>query len=623
MRIHSRKCIAKLLPRGYYVWMLRLGALQPRRPETARTPDRTMWTHAFQEATPYQLEQKPQRCPEPLHIPGLKELRTHLDYVHIKHCLLRPYFEVERYPLVEPRELLPSFEVDLYEYKELPGFSQVVFDRPLSPLQEIFQFDMLHPLANWHGEALDGDACQLEDPTLRANLDILRSRLPKVLHETLVRDFEGADVCSLENYAALTPYLTQLERAHVLARDTSGDFCLSGVYGSLPSDLDTELKRFGIKIGKFSPGDNARYERNRLFVYQFLMELYGFGIVSERRTSAALFARRLRKLGERFLVRVLGQSDRTITTLAGYEPGGSPYPLVDKTALVQVDDAKGETCQKLKEQGFFVDVKNRVVILRVVYQQHKFNPKNVREDRALSVLRQEIIHPLTGRVSTDFNIMGDASSMALSLNDIVRGEHRGRITYKRNEVIQDTRAHEDRLKFLYSWLIKHQRRIIGYSDEFYSKIVQVLESYLMAPENYEIFNEMNDLYQDVWSRYSYIQQARKIKSLEDLRQRRHKGEQVNYKEMLELMTDILGDLKFEIVNYFDSLVENALAIGDDVLADGYLRRTYVDTKESELTDYGREIRRLYGRLVSLLDEFRSIRRTRLDGAPPDPMLFFY
>jgi hypothetical protein len=401
----------------------------------------------------------------------------------------------------------------------------------------------------------------------------------------------------------------------------AGNFCLSGIYGSLPSDLDTELKRFGIKIGKFTPGDNARYERNRLFVYQFLMELYGFGIVSERRTSAALFARRLRKLGERFLVRVLGQSDRTITTLASYDDG-SPYPLVDKTALVRVDDAKGDTLRKLEEQGFFVDAKNRVVILRVVYQQHRFNPKNVREDRALSVLRQEIIHPLTGRVSTDFNIMGDASSMVLSLNDIVRGEHRGRITYKRNEVIKDTRAHEHRLKYLYSWLIKHQRRIIDYSDEFYSKVVQVLESYLMAPENYELFNEMNTLYQEVWSRYSYIQQARKIKALEDLRRRRHKGEQVSYKEMLELMTAILGELKFEIVNYFDRLVESALVIGDDVLADAYLRRTYVDAKESDLTDYGREVRRLHGRLVALLDEFRSIRKTRLEGAPPDPMLFF-
>ena len=111
------------------------------------------------------------------------------------------------------------------------------------------------------------------------------------------------------------PYLLAMDRAHVFATDVYGHYHLAGLFASFPSDMDGEIKRFGLRTGKFKIGDNEMYERNRTFVCQFLMELYGFPISSERRTSAALFSRRLHKLGERFLVRVLGQSDRTITTI--------------------------------------------------------------------------------------------------------------------------------------------------------------------------------------------------------------------------------------------------------------------------------------------------------------------
>ena len=92
----------------------------------------------------------------------------------------------------------------------------------------------------------------------------------------------------------------------MLAWDADKFFHLAGVFASFPSDIDSELKRFGIRIGKFVYGDSDMYERNRMFVYQYLMELYGFPIVSERRTSSALFARKLHKMGERFLLRVIG-----------------------------------------------------------------------------------------------------------------------------------------------------------------------------------------------------------------------------------------------------------------------------------------------------------------------------
>ncbi|MEF2231094.1 MAG: hypothetical protein V3571_09215 [Pseudodesulfovibrio sp.] len=547
---------------------------------------------------------------------SLDELKRFLDLTHIKYCLLKPYFEVEDYPLVGARELLPSFEVDLYEYKSLPGFSMVAFERPLNSFQEVFQYDALNSPADW--EQMSGDSsCAVEESAMASNVRTFQSRLPKRHHADFMKDFEGKDISSMARYAPMLPYLLELERAHILAHDTTGSFALQGIYASLPSNLDSELKQFGLKIGKFKPGNNLMYECHRLFVYQFMMELYGFPIVSERRTSSAMFAIRLLRQGERFIVRVLGQSDRTITTLMS-PPEDAPrrlkkYPRVEKMALVQVNDSQTDTIEFLKDHGFFVDQKKLVVILRVTYQQHEYSPKNVREDRALSVLRQEVIHPLTGRVIDNLNIIQNIQNMILRLNDIVRGEYRIPVNYKRSEIITDTTSHENRLKALYMWLFKHMHRIVDYSDEYYSQVVRVLDGYLLAPDNYEIFNENYELHQEIWSRYGQIQQARKIRILEDLRYRKYKGEPISYLRMLELMTEILGELKFEIVNYFDKLVVKVLIIGNDVTSDPYLRRKYVDVNKDTLSPYGLEIRKLYHRLVSLLEEFRSIRKSRLSG----------
>ena len=68
----------------------------------------------------------------------------------------------------------------------------------------------------------------------------------------------------------------------------------------------------------------------------------------------------------------------------------------------------------------------------------------------------------------DVNVVKDTSTMILRLNDIVRGEYVGRAVYKRNELVENTDTDEKRLKFLFAWLSKNQRRIIGYSEEFYN-----------------------------------------------------------------------------------------------------------------------------------------------------------
>ena len=60
-------------------------------------------------------------------ISNLIELKRFLDIIHIKTCLIKPYQQNKNYPLVEGRDLLPSFDNDMFEYKDLPSFALVAF----------------------------------------------------------------------------------------------------------------------------------------------------------------------------------------------------------------------------------------------------------------------------------------------------------------------------------------------------------------------------------------------------------------------------------------------------------------------------------------------------------------
>ncbi|MDR2800222.1 MAG: hypothetical protein LBB52_03030, partial [Desulfovibrio sp.] len=165
-------------------------------------------------------------------------------------------------------------------------------------------------------------------------------------------------------------------------------------------------------------------------------------------------------------------------------------------------------------------------------------------------------------------------------------------------------------KFLYYWLSKHQRRIIGYSDEFFAHIDKVLHSYLLSPKKAELFRDLAEYHQETLSRYKYILQARKVRMLEDLADRDVRGRRIGYAEMLATGVSLLHSLKFEIVDYFDALVATVIAIGESILNDRYLLRVYIERNESGLTRNALEIRRNYGKLVALIDEFKSIRKLR-------------
>lgn len=539
----------------------------------------------------------------PLAISSLSDLKAFLDAVHIRFCLVRPFQENKKYPVVEARELLPSFDNDMFEYKDLPGFSLVAFARRLNYFSEIFQYDKLHSVVT----DADGAFCPLENQVFGQNLETLASRVPRALQERIREDFRSADTSLLDTYPALMPYLLEMDRAHVLSRDASSQFHLSGVFASFPSDIDSELKRFGLKIGKFAPGDNDLYERNRAFVYQYLMELYGFPVVSERRTSSALFARKLHKMGESFLLRVLGQTDRTITTYVS-DGTNRTYPLLEKIALIAVDPDQKEAIERIDSGGYFLDRDRRVVIIRIRYKQHSYNAANIRQERALSVMFQEIIHPLTGEILPDMNIIKDTSNMFLRLNDIVQGEFTGKILYKRQEVIENTDTHEKRLKFLYTWLTKHQRRMISYSDEFFANVVKVLSNYLYSSRHDEIFDNYRELYKEVDSRFSYIQQARRVRFLEDICNRNFRGQKITYLAMLKEAASLLTELSHDIVNFFPDIVESIIQNIDKILHNKYLEKTYLAPTNKTLTNSAIEIRRLYGRIVSLHDTFKALKK---------------
>jgi hypothetical protein len=480
-------------------------------------------------------------------------LKDFLEYVHIQQGLLAPYDS--SYPLVEPRELLPSFEKNFAEYHHLPSFSLVAFNRPLSYQEEIFQFDLLHTLEEGGKKAI------------RENLDRIIPHLDRDLRPGFKQLFAAKDLTDLAHYQELGEFLFRMDRAQVIAKDDRGDFRLMGVYASFPSDLDTELKTFGSSLGKFKRLDSPTYERERYFVYQFLMELYGFPIAAERRTSAALFARKLSRLKEQYLVKVLGQSDRTITTLSGFDQ--KKYPLVEKTALISLPKALAEALPHLGNQGFYLDPRRRVAIIKVTYQQHKYNRFNVLEDRALAVVRQEIIHPFHGGRDTSLNILKDTKRFLKELTDIVRGEHSGTISYRRSELLASTKTHEERLKFLSAWLTKNQRRLGTYSQESFEAAKKMLNSYLLNREHREVFAKHAELHREVVQHLAYVSQAHQLQPLEKLSQR--DGPPIGPTRRLEEALAFLEAKKIELPYFYPDLFDKCVNLWDQILAYPYFK----------------------------------------------------
>ena len=483
-------------------------------------------------------------------------LKDFLEYVHIRLGLLAPYDEA--YPLIEPRELLPSFEKNFSEYNHLPSFSMVAFNRSLSYQEEIFQFDLLHPPEEGKRRSS------------RENLDRILPHLDRDLRSVIKQQLGARDITDLAHYEELLRFLVHMDRAHVVARDEAGDFRLLGVYGSFPSDLDTELKILGRRLGKFKKLDSGSYEREREFVYQFLMELYGFPIASERRTSGALFARRLSRLKEQYLIKVLGSSDRTITSLCGFDQ--KRYPLVEKIALVPLSASLAEANPHLKEGGFYLDPRRRVVILKVTYQQHKYNRYNVLEDRAMSIVRQEIIHPYHGGRETNLNILKDTKRTLKELTDIVRGEYTGSITYQRSDLLTSTKTHEERLKFLSAWLAKNQRRLGTYGQETFEATKKLLTSYLSQRDLREVFARHRELHREVVQRLAYLDQVQQLQPLEKLAQPGKRQPGLGPSRRLALAVAFLEENQYRLAYFYPDLFQKCCHLFDQILHYPYFKK---------------------------------------------------
>ena len=492
-------------------------------------------------------------------------LKDFLEYVHMEKGLLAAYSG--SYPLVEARELLPSFERPSTEHPELPSFGLVALNRPLSYQEEIFQFDLLHPANE-------------DKKTLRDNLEKISPHLDKERRAQFRTRFAQRDITDLGLYYELQDFLYHLDRAQVIAPDMDGIFRLMGVYASFPSDLDGEIKALGRQMGRFRKLDNAVYERERYFVYQFLMELYGFPIAAERRTSGALFARKLSRAKEQYLIKILGTSDRTITSLCGFER--KKYPLVEKVALVTLPAAFTETHSHLADQGFFVDRQRRVVLFKVTYKQHKHNPLNVLEDRALSVVSQEIIHPYHGGRDSGFNLLKDTHRALKDLTDIVRGEYLGSIMYGRADLIAAPKTHEDRLKFLLAWLAKNQRRLATYSPDNFEAARKVLNSYLINKDYKEAFSRYPDLHREALRQMAILTQAHQLQTLEKLTrkhaERRHLGP---YQRIFQAVA-FLEDKREELPYFYPGLFKKVLSLWDQLMDYPYFRHLQKEAAPPEL-----------------------------------------
>jgi hypothetical protein len=522
-------------------------------------------------------------------------LKDILEYIHIKKGLLAPYGP--SYPLIDHRELLPSFEKNFAEYHELPSFSMVAFNRALSYQQEMFQFDLLHSWA--------------EDKRryARETLDKIIPHLDREFRPAFKQQFTNHDLTDLAYYEELLDYLFHMDRAHVIARDAQNAFRLLGVYASFPSELDTELKSLGRKLGKFKKLDNATYERERVFVYQFLMELYGFPIAAERRTSAALFARKLSRLKEQYLVKVLGASDRTITSMSGFEQ--KKYPLVEKIALIALPPGLAEAHPQYRDQGFFVDPERRVVILKITYQQHKYNPLNVLEDRAQSVLKQELIHPYTGRRDVSLNLLKDPRRSLAELTDIVRGEYLGSIAYRRSDLVTSTKTHEERLKFLSAWLAKNRRRLGTASPETFEAAKKVLNSYLLNREYREAFMKYPELHREVLQQLAYLTQAQQLQLLERLVQAKRGLGSLGPVPRLTRALDFLEGKKNDLPYFYPDLFEKCLNLWDQLLNYPYFRKLAALLEPPE-KDYPRQVWELLARGQELLAFLRE-RHSRVEA----------
>ncbi len=510
-------------------------------------------------------------------IKDLFTLKAVMEYCQVEAGLLKPY--AKDYPVIESRELQPPFDPCLWEHLGLPGFSMLALDRTLNYQAECFQFDLLHdPRTNERPQQIK-----------RANLEAFLERLPRRFHGEAEKRLGRVDITRLKHYPAVLNFILVMDRAHVVALSPEGGYRLLGFYASFPSDLDREIKRFGFRIGKFRLHDNALYQANRLFVYRYLMELFGFPISSERRTSAAMFARQLSNQNENYFISVLGNSDRVLTFISSR--GRERWPLVEKIALVSLETEDEALRGRLMREGFFVDAQRGVVLFKVTYAQHQYNLENIMEDRALSVVAQAVLHPRTGR-PLELDLLRTERSRLIRLNDIVRGEHEGQIIYRGQEIIHGTEDVLSRLKFLAAWLTKHRRHLLNYAPKNFDHVIRTLESFLRDEDMKAEFKNFSVSHQEVVALMDTLKQEYEVLTLKRIIQPSDKQRSPTYEEKLALLLNFLSHER-ELCEYERGVFDKLMFFCDKVVGSPYFLRRYVKTKQPPRSDYDQRVRQLF------------------------------
>jgi hypothetical protein len=254
----------------------------------------------------------------------------------------------------------------------------------------------------------------------------------------------------------------------------------------------------------------------------------------------------------------------------------------------------------------------------VTYKQHKYTPLNVLEDRALSVVSQEIIHPVHGGRDSGFNLLKDTLRSLKDLTDIVRGEYLGSIIYRRSDLIAAPKTHEDRLKFLWAWLSKNQRRLATYSPENFMAAKKVLNSYLLNKDYKEVFARYPDLHRAALRLMAILTQAHQLQTLEKLTQKHADRRRLGPYQRISQAVSFLEGNREELLYFYPAMFRKFLDLWDKLMDYPYFRHLQQDTAPPALP-YRRRVWQLLvlgERLVQeLIKQHRQIQEEVGQGVP--------
>ena len=174
-------------------------------------------------------------------------------------------------------------------------------------------------------------------------------------------------------------------------------------------------------------------------------------------------------------------------------------------------------------------------------------------------------------------------------------------------LITSTKNHDDRLKFLYAWLSKNQRRFTSYSKEFFDEMKKILNNYILNPDYRIYFRKYPELHREVLAKIAYLQQSHHVQQLEKLAKRRPPfNRRLTQERFLALTLEFLEENYDEILHYYDDLFEKCNGIIQMIIALPYLKNIAQDAQAPE-HPYKRTLWMMLNRLKCLLENLAKDR----------------